>query len=200
MTRMVISGEDRTLLDLFQQASGLLGLCFERLGDTDKALRSLNLGLSLNSDNASLLAVRGILLYPTDTPAAVRDLEHAIKRGTSLVGPYYLLAYHFLSGGNYRKCLSLSYEGLRFEATGNVQADFYEWIAISSASLDEPRQLVEGFFRLAVGLAPNSQRIKHNHQLFEQGTSAAMNWQKDSPDEVVRLGWEEFNTTALIAA
>lgn len=200
MARMVISGEDQILSGLFLEAFGMLGFCFERLGDTTEALRCFNQGLSLAPDNPLLLAARGMLLYTPGTPSAIRDLEHAIERGTSVLGPYYFLAYHSLCSMDYRKCLNLCHEGLRLEASDNVRANFYEWIAISGASLGEPRQVVEAFFRLAVGLAPSNQRIEQNYRLYMQGPSSSMNWQMDSPDEVGRFGREEFRLPVMIAA
>lgn len=199
MARMVISGEAQILPSLFHQAFALLGLCFERLGDPTEALKCYNQGLTLDPGDPLLLMVRGMLLYAQDSLAAVRDFEHAIQRGSSLVWPYYFLSHHFLLSMSYRECLRTSTEGLQREASDGVRADLYEWIAISHASLGAPKQVVEASFQSALGLAPSNERIGANYELYERSHSAS-NWQKPTTDEVGRLGLEAFEMAVQIAA
>jgi tetratricopeptide (TPR) repeat protein len=200
MIRMIVSGEAQSLSNLFSQSFVLLGFCFERLGNTADALSWYEQGLTLDPNNVSLLIARGILRYGDDTIAAVKDFERAIQRGSTLVWPYYFLSHDALLKGHFRECHDLSSEGLRRQAVQKVQADMYEWIAISNASLGAPRQVVEASFQTAIRLAPANRRILENYQLYESSYSTSIIWQKDLPDQVCRFVREEFQGTSQIAA
>lgn len=200
MERMMISGEDQTLPGLFLQAFALLGLCFELLGDPVEARNCYDEGLRFGPDDPSLLVVRGIQRYGEDSPGAVADFERAIRRGSDSVWPYYFLAHHHLLSRSFQECLRTSTEGLQREATDSVRADLQEWIAISSASLGDPRPVVEAWFQQALRLAPDHRRIRANYELYVQSQASEPDWDTPTSTEVGRSGRQGFKVNVQNAA
>ncbi len=200
MDRMMISGEDQTLPGLFLHAFALLGQCFELLGDHAGARKWYDEGLRLSPDDPLLLTLRGMQRYGEDSPGAVADFERAIRRGSDSVWPYYFLAHHHLLSRNFQECLDTSTKGLQREATDSVRADLQEWIAISSASLGDPRPVVEAWFQQALRLAPDHRRIRANYELYIQSQASEPDWDTPTSTEVGRSGRQGFKVNVQNAA
>lgn len=198
--RMMISGEDQTLPGLFLHAFALLGQCSELLGDRAEARRWYDEGLRLGPEDPLLLTLRGMQGYGQDTPGAIRDFERVIRRGWGSVWPYYFLAHHHLVSRNFQECLRTSTEGLQREATDSVRADLHEWIAISSASLGDPRPVVEAWFQQALRLAPDHPRIGANYELYVESQVSEPNWDTPTVVEVGRLGLKGLEMNVQNAA
>ena len=74
-------------LSAYGMSVGLLGFCYEFLGDVQTAIQFYTRGLRVNPENDGLLVARGILHYGS-SPQAILDLERAVKLNSPLVWPY----------------------------------------------------------------------------------------------------------------
>jgi tetratricopeptide (TPR) repeat protein len=144
----------------------LLGAGYELRREAQTAVVYYSRGLQLDPYNDALLVARGILLYGT-SPRAVADLEVAIRTGTSLIWPYFLLAHHNLQNGRFEECRKLCEQTLSMDGPVSVMSEVSEWSAIAQAQLGFPAEMVRGSFDNAIRFDPSSERAKRNMAAFE---------------------------------
>jgi hypothetical protein len=86
-----------------------------------------------------------------------------------LVYAYFFLAHDALLQDDYINCITLCRIGLGLPATATpVQADFWEWLGISYASVGRPTVDVEACFANAISLEPLVMRIRRNADAYRQ--------------------------------
>jgi tetratricopeptide (TPR) repeat protein len=187
--------ESLTFEATYVNICSLLGYCYEDLGDSQAALRYYNLALAADPNDIALLVSRGILRYDRD-PAAVSDFEQAIRIGYPFVWPYFYLAHHYLVNNRFDDCRRMCERALEFPATSNeIRGDLNEWRAISMAEQGFPAGQVRSAFEEAVRLAPDSERIRQNFEVFERA-STLHNWVKPRESQVKALGPSGYLPTA----
>ena len=67
-----------------------LATCYREIGDNQRAYGYYSRAIQLDPSNDALLTARGMLMYGPD-PNATADFEQAIRLGTPLVWPLFLL-------------------------------------------------------------------------------------------------------------
>jgi tetratricopeptide (TPR) repeat protein len=176
-------------------ASYLLAGCFDRLGDTPKAIRHLNEAIDFDPDNASILESRGILRYGVES-GALDDFKRAAELGPQDAWPDFYLAHHALVAGRYDECLRYCERGLRFHAPGEVRSLLYEWLAISRVESRYPPDQVRSAFEEAIRLAPDTDRIRDNFAKFEGSLTDSggprPDWIKPKASTVQAFGRSDF--------
>jgi tetratricopeptide (TPR) repeat protein len=188
---------DIETLSIFQSKyvaiTGILGLCYARLGESQSALRYYNLALAANPNNDALLVARGILRYGVE-PGAVDDFEQAIRHGSPYVWPFYYLAHHYFIGGRYEDCRRTCERALDFPANHEIKGDLYEWLAISQSESGFPPERVRSAFEAAVRLVPDNERVRHNFAVFQE-TATLHTWEMPRESRVKALGQAEYLPT-----
>jgi tetratricopeptide (TPR) repeat protein len=156
----------------------MLGLCYERLGQMEKALDVYADFLKRYPDNPEVRGFRGIRLYESDRPSAIQDLETAIRASFPAVWPYYYLAHHAIERGEYSRCMTLCFQGMQKTARRDVLAQLNEWVGICRFMEDYPAKYTRQSFDEALALDPENQRIRRNRM-------TAIEWQ--GPPKQARL-------------
>jgi len=165
--------EQREVADLDRQIIKFLGFCYERLGDEQKARECYGEGLARYPNDAGLLTFRGITHYRENPAAALHDFAKAADQDTSLVLPYYFLAWHAIRRSAYRQALIQAVRGSRRAAGPSVRAELHEMIAIARSMLGESLQLVREHFEQAIALDPTNKRIRRNREIAESRVIAS---------------------------
>lgn len=147
----------------------LLGFCHEYLGENQSAASYYSRGIAADPSNDGLLVARGILLYG-ESPRAVKDLELAIRDGSSLIWPYFFLAHHYLVSGLFEPCRSLSERALGMKGSDAVKSELAEWLAISQSELGYPAEIVRESFDSSIRFDPSNERARRNLAAFEAAT------------------------------
>jgi tetratricopeptide (TPR) repeat protein len=177
LTRKAIQNEMKLLEPERSEASATgaqanLGICYRLLGRDDLALEAFNAVLERDPDNDASLVGRGLLRFRSDQALAMEDFQKAVHGNSPYVWPYYFYAFHLITSGQYDECLRAGRAGLLRTNDPATTAEFYEWIAIAQAALGQGRSAVQASFENARSLAPWSQQIERNYQLFLQTPAA----------------------------
>jgi tetratricopeptide (TPR) repeat protein len=140
----------------------LKGLCYEHLAQPAEARRSYTAALAVDPDAEAALTARGLLLLHSEHPAALRDFERAVKKGTPLLWPYLYLAHDALESGEFRRCLDMAEHALARTRAPVLRANLMEWMAIASIELAPGSKTSIALMRDAQTVNPLSERIAAN--------------------------------------
>lgn len=166
----------------------LLGCCNEFLGNINAAVVYFSLGLKMNPSSDALLTARGTLLYGAN-PYAIADLEQAVQLGTPLIWPYFFLAHHHLTAGQFHHCRIMCEAGLKLKGSDTAKSQLEEWRAIAQAELGFPPELVRMAFEAAIRLDPTNESAKRNQDAYEVHLK--------SPHSDLRSIWEQKSNSAI---
>lgn len=174
---------------------GLLGFCYEFLGNVASAVQYYSRGLQVNPNNDGLLVARGILQYGT-SPRAITDLDQAVKLGSPVVWPYLFLAHHDLTSNRLQHCREMCETGLRMRGSDTAKSQLEEWRAIAQAELGFPPESVRAAFEAALRLDPSNDLARQNHDAYEASlrvtsTRPDTNWEKRSEAAIRQFGVAE---------
>jgi tetratricopeptide (TPR) repeat protein len=164
----------------------MLGLCSERLGDTEAAVAVYDQALARNPALADVWLFKGISLARTDPDAAGHCFRMAIHLGTDSVWPHYYLAHQALEQGDYVGCLPLAITVSQRRAPEKVLAQAHEWVGICRCMLGHPDRYIRESFQQALVLDPDSERIRQNQATAE--TFLAARSASPSPDWYIPPG------------
>lgn len=195
LQQMRAVGDDVQNPVLYAMAVGLAGSYFEFLGDVERALDSYGHGLQVSPNDDRLLVARGMLLYGRETSRALGDLQRAIDLGSTLVWPYFFVAYHALLDRRFGRCLELCALAMRLSSPPTVRANLLEWIGICQWQLRFPADVVRASFKAARHLAPENDRIRRNAELFERSQKALppeATWEGATESDMRAIGQAEF--------
>lgn len=145
----------------------MLGVCYERLGAFDAALRTYNEAISRDPNESDVLTFRGLATLEQNRTDALKDFAQAIQVGSTSVWPYFFLAHHALELGDYSQCLSLCGDALQRTDRRALLAQLHEWSGISRFILRLPTASVLDSFEQAVALDPTNERIRRNRAVAE---------------------------------
>jgi tetratricopeptide (TPR) repeat protein len=180
--------------DIRSVASLLLAGCLERLGDSRTAIRHLNAALAIDPNDAAILEIRGILRYGVE-PAAVDDFRRAAQLGSQHIWPSFYLAHNALVGNQFEDCRRMCEQSLKYPANDEVQANIYEWMAISRFELGDLPERVRSDFEEAIRLTPDLDRIRQNFAAFENAVAhphvPRISWLKPTISNVKSIGRPE---------
>ena len=188
MTRIERDEAAASRMSAYAMTAGLLGFCYEFLGNAGAAVNCYTSGLQANPDDDGLLVARGILLYGS-SPRAVTDLERAVQLGSPMVWPYLFLAHHYLTSNRFDQCRVMCETGLRMRGSNTAKSQLEDSRAIAQAELGFPPESVRAAFEAAVRLDPSNERAKRNQDVFEASLRA--------PHASPRSRWEEKSEAAL---
>ncbi len=179
-----------------------LGLCHERLNQTDLARDAYTDALRIDPRSDAALTARGLLLASLDKAQAAIDFTEAVALKTPLVWPYLYLANRALTAREYIRAMDLCQEGLAHAKDPSQRANLLEWLALAKTGLGEPRKVVEDLFEKALDCAPFNPRIRRNKDIAlgaEPSESGGPSWQvaNDTGDDAARL---QFRRQTLAAA
>jgi tetratricopeptide (TPR) repeat protein len=152
-------------------AAFLIGQSHEFLGETKSAQNYYSRALAMQPDHDSLLVARGILLYGS-SPGAIDDLEAAARLGSPVIWPYYYLAHHSITYGEFDRCRILCEKAMGMAGSDAVKSELAEWLAISESSLGFPAEIVRSSFEKAIRLDPSNDRARGNLAAFEAASRA----------------------------
>jgi tetratricopeptide (TPR) repeat protein len=171
MTR--IENDENTIsrASAYAMTVGVLGMCFEFIGDAGAAVLYYSRGLEANPKNDGLLVARGILLYGA-SPRAVSDFEQAVELGSPIIWPYLFLAHHYLITSQFDRCRAMCESGLKMRGSDAGKSQLEEWRAIAEAELGFPPELVRIAFDSAIRLDPSNDLAKRNRASFEAALAA----------------------------
>jgi tetratricopeptide (TPR) repeat protein len=174
---------------------GLLGFCYEFLGNAGAAVNYYSRGLRVNPNNDGLLVARGILQYGT-SPRAITDFEQAVALGSPVVWPYLFLAHHDLATSRFEQCRVMCETGLRMRGSDAAKSQLEEWRAIAQAELGLPSESVRAAFEAALRLDPSNELAKRNQDAFDASlrvlrTSPRSRWERKSEATVRQFGLAE---------
>lgn len=174
-----------------------LGLCYERTGDDTPAIRTYSSALTRNPRDSELLVARGLALYHQNQKMreALEDFLNAVRFGTRLIWPWYILARHSLVEGAHGEALRLALQAADRKGPSEVLADVYETIAIAQSRLGQPHERVLANFEKALELSPENLRIRQNYKIAssqQAHTGTVRDWRRDLRTDRVNLGtvWE----------
>ena len=165
----------------------VLGNCYQRIGDNQKAYGYYSRATRLDPTNDAPLIARGMLMYGTD-PNAPADFEQAIRLGSRLVWPYFYLAHHFLANKRFEDCRSMCERALQYPASNRAQSRLWEFLAISMAELGYPEPVVRRAFENSIRVDPSNDRARRNLEKFE----AALASRAPKPSD-----WESRSESSL---
>ncbi len=179
-----------------------LGLCHERLNQTDLARDAYTHALQIDPRSDAALIARGLLLASSDKAQAAIDFTEAVALQTRLVWPYLYLANRAVEAGEYIRAVDLCQDGLARATDPSQRANLLEWLALAKTALGEPRKVVEDLFERALDYAPFNPRIRRNKDIAlsaEPPGSGGPSWQvaNDTGDDAARL---QFRRQTLAAA
>jgi tetratricopeptide (TPR) repeat protein len=151
----------------YTMATVLLGFCYHHLGDSHTAVRYYNEGVAVAPNHDAVLVARGILCYGV-SPMAIQDFEQAARLNSPMIWPYFFLAHHYLLRDRFDECRKMCERALGMSASGTIDSNLWEWLAISRAELGFPPVQVRAAFEEAVRLDPGNERIRRNFRAFEE--------------------------------
>jgi|GEM_PF-907384 len=142
----------------------LLGTCHERLGNRRQAEDLYAKALERKPNDHEILALRGILLQPSNPQAALTDFAQAARAGSQSVWPHFFLAGHALLEGRYHDAWQLCNKALQLRGrTPQIEAQLHEWLGLAQAALGQPMEIIRDRFAQALELDPaNERRIRFN--------------------------------------
>jgi tetratricopeptide (TPR) repeat protein len=188
--------------NLDQLISYIIGVSFERLGDSAHALEAYSAALTRNPFDSELLVARGLARYWDKKNEAMKDFLAAIQLGARSIWPWHILARHALAQGNFGEALRL---GLRAtERTGLPQllAEAHETVALALAMLGQPHARVLRHFTEAARLDPANDRIRRNLDLAQnqgQHAQAVREWRRNLTVPQVEPGLLQQDRNAKMA-
>lgn len=159
-----------------------LGLCYERTGDSNAAVRTYSAALARHPHDSELLAARGLTLYLQNKPEAFRDFLRAVRLGAKSMLPWHILARHALIEGAYGDALRYALQAVERAGSTQIQAEVYETIAIAQAMLGQPLDRMLANFNKAIELDPENRRIRRNREIaLSQQTyvRTSRDWRRD---------------------
>lgn len=179
----------------YAMTAGLLGICYEFLGNAGAAVRYYSLGLQAKPDDDALLVARGILFYGS-SPRAITDLERAARLGSPVIWPYLFLAHHYLATDRFDQCRAMCEMGLMLPGSDAAKSQLEEWRAIAQAERGFSPELVRTAFEAAVRLDPSNDRARLNQAAFEAAlrvprSAAHSRWEQQSALAVRQFGLAE---------
>jgi tetratricopeptide (TPR) repeat protein len=173
-----------------------LAFLYEEQGNLDSAVNAFSDAITLAPEYDALYTGRGMVLYGTNTLAAVLDFRKAVELGSTLVWPYFMLAHSGMLNGDYQTCLGFARQARTLTDNLPLLAHLHEWIAISMASLGEEQPAVLAEFQRALDSSSNNARILRNRETYLKFTRdqqvVNLNWQEESPIELRRFGASLF--------
>jgi tetratricopeptide (TPR) repeat protein len=171
-----------------EMASLLLGVAYQRLGDDGNAYDAFSRGLLADPYCVGLLTLRGLLMYGT-SKGAISDLLAASRLPAETVWPFFCLAHHYLVNDDYAACRAMCNRALDWADGGTLASKLTEWLAISEAELQEPRDAVRQRFEEAIAFDPENESARVNMDILEARSGGAMMmaqaWRRP-PDSAVR--------------
>jgi len=179
----------------YAMAAGLLGFCYEYLGNEGSAVSSFSRGLLEKPNEAALLVARGILQYGS-SPRAISDLVEAVQLGYPKALPYLFLAHYYLITNQFDNCRSMCERGLLLDGSNTTKSQLYEWLAIAQAELGFAGELVSASFDAAIRLDPGNDFARENLSLFQASLSKAhgpahAEWQQKTEAAIKSFGLAE---------
>jgi tetratricopeptide (TPR) repeat protein len=174
-----------------------LATCHRWLGEIPSAYHYYSLAIALEPWNAAILVARGIIVYGTD-PAAISDLEQAIKLESPIVWPYFCVAHYLLTHGRFEDCRRMCEQALGKPAPERIQSELYEFLGISLTSLGYPVHVIQRVFENAIRVDPSNARARQNLQQFLAANSAMpqkpIPWEYASDSSVRSSGLQKMQT------
>ncbi len=143
------------------------GICWLRLGDSDKAEIFFSEALEVDPENADAAVFRGMVRLEENRDQALEDFESAVKHGAAVIWPFYYLAHAALEHGDYVRCVELCARGRTFLQDHSLLSQMLQWNAIASAFLEAPVQEVLYLFREALDLSPSDSNLARMVSLLE---------------------------------
>lgn len=195
MTRIEQDKSTASGVSSYAMTVGLLGFCYEFLGNAVAAVTFYSRGLQVNPNNDALLVARGILQYGTSL-RAITDFEQAVRLGSPVVWPYFFLAHYYLTTGRFEQCRAMCERGSNMRGSDTAKSQLEEWRAIAQAELGFPPDSVRAAFEAAFRLDPSNELAKRNQEAFEATfiaprTSPRSMWKQKSQAAVRQFGLAE---------
>ena len=179
---------DASMNGAIEMASLLLGIAYQRLGDDGNAYDAFSRGLLADPHCVGLLTLRGLLMYGTSKDA-ISDLLAASRLPAETVWPFFCLAHHYLVNDDYAACRVMCNRALDLVGGGTLASKLTEWLAISEAEMQEPRDAVRQRFEEAIAFDPENESARVNMDISEAQSGGAVimaqSWRRP-PDSVVR--------------
>ena len=171
---------------------GLLGFCYEFIGETNSAIHYYSLGIQAQPRNDGLLVARGILLYG-NSPGAISDFEQAARLNCPVVWPYLFLAHHYIVMGRFDLCRVTCEIGLKMDGSHIAKSHLEGWRAIAQAELGFPPKLVREAFDASLRLDSSNELAKRNFAAFEASLTASHSakWEQQSASGIRLFGLTE---------
>ncbi len=149
-----------------QATIGLLGFCYQSVGNVGEAVRWYTRGIQTDPGNAVWLAARGILQYGV-TPYAINDLKRAVALKVPLIWPYLFLAHHYLTSKQFDLCRHTCEAAIELRGSDAAKSQLEEWRAIAQAELGFPPEAVRTAFESALQFDPSDEFAQRNQIIFE---------------------------------
>jgi tetratricopeptide (TPR) repeat protein len=142
-------------------------LALHRSGDVQAALEMCQAAIVFDPASPNAWTILGTIR--SGGPEAAAAFKKAVELGDRTYFPFYYLAYHALTRGEFREALGWSQQALeRGESQDNeVKSLLYQWAAISLAHLNGPREQIEALFKKAVEVAPDNEFARRNYRHFQ---------------------------------
>jgi tetratricopeptide (TPR) repeat protein len=149
----------------YEAAAFALGLS----GDMRAAQEMSRAAITFDPSSPSAWTILGTTLSGEIEAAAA--LKKAVELGDRTYFPYYYLAYHALTRGEFHEAMSWSEQALERGSgrqDSEVKSLLYQWVAISLAHLNGPREQIEALFKKAVEVAPDNEFARENYRHFQR--------------------------------
>ncbi len=146
----------------------MLGLCYTRLGQTEKAIEVYDAALKRSPHESEIFVFRGLAHGETEWSKALEDFEEAYKLSSRSVWPYFFLAHNALEHSDYGRCQTFAIIALEKTRRPEILAQLHEWLGICRAIIGLSPHLVWQCFDHAEELDPDNPRIKYNRGIAEK--------------------------------
>ena len=150
-----------------------MGMSFEALASTflrrnedDKAEQIVREGLEFDPQSSGLLAVRGMLHYPSSD--ALADFQRAITLPNAGYAAYLYLASHAFQSQRFKEAERLCDVVLTKRPGKQIRAQTTAWLAVIKDCLGAPKQEVEKLFTAAFEIDPDNAEATANYHAFKE--------------------------------
>lgn len=150
-----------------------LALALEKLGRHNEAEQAYVEAISHHPNSDELLMARALFLLRNNSPAAQKDLDALVSRGTPLVYAHLFRAHYFLMQKDYARCLEFSDRGLRLSTRTDTRVMFLEWTAISLYEQHAPLDDVRSTLEEAPSIDPLNENVRGNLLALNQAAATS---------------------------
>lgn len=201
---VAVSGAESIELSAYVE----LGLCYENLGESERAKQAYDDALVIDANHEGALIARGVHQYHSSPQQAVADFERAARNNSRQVWPYFYLTHHALATGDYPKAMASFVRAFEKPKSPLVTAHLLEWSAIAqcellgAANLESAAEDIRYLFEAALSLSDRNERIQKNFTAFQtvlHNKAGKPTWDVEEPerDEFLK---GEFLQPELMAA